>query len=101
MQGRYSQALFSGVQWWEERQWAQAEIQEILFKHEGEGEVFTVRVLKLWQKLPREGVEFRSVEMLKIQPKPSETYSRWPWRMTALDSLQSALKPQLLWGYTK
>lgn len=40
------------------------------------GEVFTVRVLKLWQKLPREGVECPSLEMFKIQPKPSEICSR-------------------------
>jgi len=33
VQGRWSQAFFSGSQWWDERQWAQTEIQEILYKH--------------------------------------------------------------------
>lgn len=43
-------------------QWAQAEIQELPFKHEN---IFKVMVVKQWNRLPREITESPSVETFR------------------------------------
>lgn len=97
LQGGCSQALPSGPQWWEERQWAQAKIQEILFKHEREGKVSIVRVLKLWQSYPERLWSLHLCKCSRSIQSPQKPVPGGP----ALNSLQGALKLQLLCGYTK
>lgn len=62
MQRGWTQALLSGAQGHDQRQWVQTEPQEFLSEHE---ETLPVRVAEHRYRLPTEFVELPSLELFK------------------------------------
>lgn len=59
-----SQAVFSGAQWQDQRLWAQNETLEGSSEHQ-EIFIFIVRIMKQWNRLPEEVVEYPSLEIVQ------------------------------------